>query len=156
MPNTHLLLVQGLVDKHIPVPAVRLVDLDLAHEPVVSQLGQDLGPDDPVDAAEGEDAPGDDVVRPVGHALVDAVVAVGRRRVGDEDEEEVADEEEDDDGEGGLDGRVPAPGVALDVEPDEADGDEGVDDGEGVGDEAGHTMLADIRETDGRGECRHT
>lgn len=87
---------------------------------------------------------------PVRHALVDVLAILGRR-VGGEDEEQVAEEEEGHDGERGADGGVPAPFGAVDVEVDEADGDEGVDDGEGVGDEAGFfvsTCKISIRNSD--------
>lgn len=63
------------------------------------------------------------------HALV-----TGRRHEGRDDEVDVAEEEEDYDGEGGADGRLPVPFLAVQVEVDEAACYEDVYDGQRVRD----------------------
>ena len=65
------------------------------------------------------------------------------------DEVDVAGEEEDGDGQGGAAGRVPVVLLAVRVEPDEAEGDEGVDDGERVGDDVEDEVVSIAR---GRGQ----
>lgn len=55
------------------------------------------------------------------------------------DEINVAEQEEDNDWVGSFDRGVPVPFGAVAVEVDEGSGDEDVDDGEGIGDEAVET-----------------
>lgn len=73
----------------------------------------------------------------VGEFVVDALAGRGGH-VGCHDEVALGEEEEDGDGKGGADAGVPVGEArfAGEVDPDEAGGDEDVDDGEGVGDEA--------------------
>lgn len=118
-----------------PLPAINLVVGSLADKLVASKLGQDDGPENPVDAAAGDDAPADNAVQIVGQGFVDSV-AVGWRHERRDHEVDVAEEEEDGDGQSGAEWRVPAILVAVGVEPDEAEGDEGVDDRQRVRDDA--------------------
>lgn len=122
---------KGLPHKHIPLPAVYVINNDLSIQLVAADTGHDLGPDDPVQAADSNDPKRHHTVSVVRHALVDILVSLWWS-IGSEDEEQVTEEEEYDDGEGGLDGRVPVPGFAVDVEVDETAGDKGVDDRERV------------------------
>lgn len=69
--------------------------------------------------------------------FVDGVAGCGRDE-GRDGEEEVGEEEEEDDGEGGAEGRGPVPAAGFgvrEVEVEEAEGDRGVYDCEGVGDD---------------------
>ena len=73
-------------------------------------------------------------MEPVGQGVVDVLALVGSDE-GRDDEVDVGGEEEDCDGEGSFEGGCPGEvGVGAEVEFDEAEGDEGVYDGEGVGD----------------------
>lgn len=73
----------------------------------------------------------------VGELVVDTLTG-GGGHVGCDDEVALGEKEEDGDGESGADAGVPVGEArfAGEVDPDEAGGDEDVDDGEGVGDEA--------------------
>jgi hypothetical protein len=64
-------------------------------------------------------------VQVVRQSLVDGDAVLGRHERRD-DEVDVADEEEDRDGERSAEGRVPVVLLFVGVEPDEAEGDEGV------------------------------
>lgn len=75
--------------------------------------------------------------------LVD-VLAIFRRNERRNDEINVAEKEEDDDRVSGLDGRVPVPGGSVAVEVDKGSGDEDVDDGKRVGNEAMVGMLINL------------
>ena len=127
-------LIQWPPEESIPLPAVDLIDNNLTNELILANLGQDLGPNDPVDTAREDDSETDDTVDPVGKIVVD-VLALLRGNKGSNSEVDVAEHEEEDDGETGADGRVPVPGLAVEVEMDETAGDEGVDDSEGIRDE---------------------
>lgn len=122
------------LDEMAPLPAVDLIVAGLPDQLIASDLGQDDRPDQPVNAAASDDAPADDAVEVVRQRLVhrDTVRRGYERR---DDEVDVAGEEEDGDGQGGAEGRVPVVMLAVRVEPDEAEGDEGVDDGERIGDD---------------------
>ena len=130
----------GLLGEDVPLPSVDLIDDGLALELVSADLGQDDGPDDPVDTTGKEEAEADNDVDPVREGFVDGV-AIGVGNHGGDDKVDVAGEEEEDDGEGGGEGRVPVPRLAVEVEVDEAAGDENVDDGQGVGDDAGKRLA---------------
>jgi hypothetical protein len=82
-------------------------------------------------------------VNPVRKVLVD-VLAIFRRNERRNDEVNVAEKEEDDDRVGGLDGRVPVPGGSVAVEVDKGSGDENVDDGKRVGNEAMAKLLVHL------------
>lgn len=129
-------LIQRPLEEGIPLPAIDIVHDNLTHKLILSKLGEQLGPDEPVHASGNDDGEADDAVDPVGEGLVD-VLAILRGHKGGDDEVDVAEHEEYDDGEAGADGGVPVPGLAVEVEVDEAGGDEAVDDGEGIRDEAG-------------------
>lgn len=139
--SQHLVLgssrANGPLEENIALPAIKFVDDNLPHELVLADLGEDHGPEEPVDAAQEDDAEADDAVNPIGKGRVLVLVRGGRGDEGREDEVQVAEEEEDNHGEGGAEGRVPAERGAIEVEVGEAGGDECVDDGQGVGDEAG-------------------
>ncbi len=124
-----------------PLPPVNVVDDGFADELVAADPRQQLSPDDPVDATRKDDAEADDAVDVVGQGVVDALALLGRDEGGD-DEVDVAEKEEDGDGEGRLERGVPVPRGAVAVEVDEGAGDEDVDDGERVRDEAGGSTLA--------------
>lgn len=117
------------------LPAINLVVRSLSNEFVAAKLGQDDGPENPVDSTAGDDAPADHAVQVVGQGFVDRV-AVGRGNERRDDEVDVAEEEEDRYWQGGAEWRVPAVLVAVGVQPDEAEGDEGVDDRQRVRDHA--------------------
>lgn len=108
------------------LPPVDFIDSDLLHQPVSTQLWQQLCPNRPVKTAEAKDTPGNNIVSPVWHALVDILAVLGRG-VRCKHEEEVAEEEKEDDRESGFERWTPAPRGAVDVEVDETDGDECVD-----------------------------
>jgi len=116
---------------------------DMSFQRIPADLGQDLGPEQPVHGANAKDAQANHAVQVVRQALVDVLVAGGGNE-GRDDEVDVGEEEEDRDGDAGahrwlpgVDGlRVrrgrgvgPAP-----VEGEETDGYEEVDDAEGVRD----------------------
>ena len=122
-----------LPNKHSPVPSIYIIDNSLPHQLIFPDLGQQLRPDEPVDPTGEDYAKPDHAVDPVWQGLVDVLALLGRHEGGD-DEVDVAEHEEYDDGQGRAEGRVPVPLVPLDVEPDQAGCDEGVDDGQGVGD----------------------
>lgn len=124
-----------LLDEDVALPAVNLVDNNLALEVIVADLGKNDGPDKPVNGTGSEQGEGDNNVNPVGQALVDAV-AVGVGDEGSNDEVDVAGQEEQNDGKAGREGRVPVPLLAVEVEVGQASGDENVDDRQGVDDEA--------------------
>lgn len=126
---------ERLPDKDSSIPAIDIIDNSLPNQLVLSNLGQKLRPDKPVDPTCEDDAEPDDAVDPVRKGLVDVLPLLGRHEWSD-DEVDVAKHEEDDNGQGGAKWRVPVPLVPLDVEPDQAGCHEGVDDGQGVGDEA--------------------
>lgn len=130
-----------LPDKDSPVPTIDIVDNSLPYQLVFPDLGQQLRPDEPVYPASEDDSEPDHAVDPVGQGLVDVLTLLGRHEWGD-DEVDVAEHEKDDDGQGGAEGRVPVPLVPLDVEPDQAGCDEGIDDCERVGDKTGKKWLA--------------
>lgn len=132
---------ERLPNKDSPVPAIDIVDNSLPYQLVLADLGQQLRPDEPVHPAGEDDAEPDDAVDPVGQGLVYVLALLGRHEGGD-DEVDVAEHEEYDDGQGRAEGRVPVPLVPLDVEPGKAGSDEGVDNGQRVGDKAGKIRLA--------------
>ncbi len=115
----------------VALPSVNVVDHSLLNQLVTANPGQDLGPHKPVDTTRANDAKADNAVDVVGKALVD-VLALGRRHKRRNDEVDVAEAEESGDGDGCLDRGVPVEFFAVAVEVDEAGGDKGVDDGEGV------------------------
>jgi hypothetical protein len=119
-----------------PLPPINLVKARLPHQLILPQLRQNNRPDQPVNPAAGDDGDADDAVQVVRQGFVDGDAVLGRHK-GCDDQVDVADEEEDCDGERGAEGRVPVVLLAVGVEPDEAEGDEGVYYGEGVGDYAG-------------------
>lgn len=130
-----------LPDKDSPVPAINIVNNSLPHQLILPNLGQQLRPDEPVDPAGEDDPEPNHTVDPVGQGLVDVLAVFGRHEGGN-DEVDIAEHEEYNDGQAGAEGRVPVPLVPLDVEPGQAGCDEGVDNGQGVGDETGKIQLA--------------
>lgn len=80
-------------------------------------------------------------MKPVGKVVVD-VLAFLRRHERRNNEIDVAEEEENDDGKGGANGRIPVPGLAVEVEVDEAQGNKCVDDGQGVRDEVENKVVS--------------
>lgn len=117
------------------LPAINLVVRSLSNELVAAKLGQDDGPENPVNTTAGDDTPADNAVQVVGQGFVDCIaVCWGHERC--DHEVDVAEEEEDRDGQSGAERRVPAVLVAVGVEPDEAEGDEGVNDRQRVRDDA--------------------
>lgn len=106
---------------------------------------QDLRPDNPVNGTGNEKRNTHNAVQPVWQALVDRSVLLGCDE-GSDDEVEVGEEEKCRDREGSLELGAPllrdaVLSVRLEVEVDEASGDKGVDDSEGIGDEAGMVSL---------------
>lgn len=79
-------------------------------------------------------------MNPVRKVLVDVLAIFGRNERRN-DEVNVAEKEEGDDRVSGLDGRVPVPAGSVAVEVDKGTGDEDVDDGKRVGDEAVAELL---------------
>lgn len=79
-------------------------------------------------------------MNPVRKVLVD-VLAIFRGHERCNDEVDVAEKEEDDDWVGGLDRRIPVPLGTVTVEMDQSTGNEDVDDGKRVGDEAVEKLL---------------
>lgn len=133
-------LVNRLVDKHIRLPAINIVHDNLTAQFIATKLGEEDSPEDPVYGASSKDGNADNAVDVVGHALVD-VLAVARWDERSNDKVDVAEREEDGDGQSSLDRRVPVVLSAVEVEVDETTADKGVDDGEGVGNEA--MMVSD-------------
>jgi len=126
-----------------PLPPINLIETRFPNQLVLTHLGQTNRPNQPVDSAAGDDGNADDAVQVVGQGLVDGDAVLGRDE-GRDHEVDVTGEEEDHDGEGCAEGRVPVVLLAVRVEPDEAEGDEDVDDGEGVGDYAGGRCVSDF------------
>lgn len=128
------LLVVLDLDEDAPRPAI-VVDEDLLAQLVAAELGQQLGPEQPVNTAGDDDGGADDAVQVVGQVIVDVLVGRLRRDVRRDDEVDVGQQEEDGDGQRGLDRRVPVVLVAVQVEVHEAARDEDVDDSQRVGDD---------------------
>lgn len=126
----------GALEEDVALPAIDVVDDGLANKLVLADAGQDLGPDGPVDATSEEDGETSNAVDPVGKVLVLVLVGGRGRDEGSNDEVDVAEQEEDDDGERSAEGRVPVPSGAVEVKVNETAGDEDVDDGKRVRDEA--------------------
>jgi hypothetical protein len=124
------------LNKMTAFPTINLIKARLPNQLILPQLRQHNRPNQPVNTAAGDDRDADDAVQVVRQGLVDRDAVLGRHE-GRDDQVDVADEEEDCDGERGAEGRVPVVSLAVGVEPDEAEGDEGVYYGEGVGDYAG-------------------
>ena len=131
-------LANGLPREDVPLPTINAIDDDLALQLVATKLGKHDGPNDPIRTTGDENAEADNHVDPVRQGLVYG--AVGGRDPGGNDEVDVGEKEEDDNGEGRGEWRVPVPGLAVQVEVDETAGDEDVDDGERVGDDAGASV----------------
>lgn len=114
-----------LLNEMAPLPPINLIETRLPHQLILPQLGQHNRPNQPVQTATGDDSDADDAVQVVRQSLVDGDAVLGRHERRD-DEVDVADEEEDRDGERSAEGRVPVVLLFVGVEPDEAEGDEGV------------------------------
>lgn len=82
-------------------------------------------------------------MNPVRKVFVD-VLAIFRRHERCNNEVNIAEKEENDDRISGLDRRVPVPGGSVAVEVDKTTGDEDVDDGKRVGDEAVAELLVHL------------
>lgn len=113
-------------------PEAILPDLLAAFQLVPADPGQDVSPDDPVQEAESEDSPAGDGVRPVRQVHV-RVAARWRLDEWNDEEEDVRGTEERGGAHSPQRGTLPV-GVWPDVQVDDAEGDDGVDDGERVGD----------------------
>lgn len=132
-----------------PLPPINLIVTRLPNQLIPSHLGQNNCPDNPVNATTSNNRPANNAVQPVRQGLVHRH-AVSRRHEGCDHEVDVAGEEEDGDRQGGTEGRVPVVLLAVGVEPDEAKGDEGVDDGERVGDDVEDEVVSISG-----GRCQH-
>jgi hypothetical protein len=124
------------LNKMAALPPINLIKARLPHQLILAQRRQHNRPDQPVNPAAGDDCNTNDAVQVVRQGFVHGDAVLGRHERRD-DQVDVADEEEDCDGERGAEGRVPVVLLAVRVEPDEAEGDEGVYYGEGIGDYAG-------------------
>jgi hypothetical protein len=131
------------LDKMAPLPPIDLIEARLPDQLISSQLRQYNRPNQPVQTATRNYRDADDAVQVVGQSLVNGDAVLGRHE-GCDDQVDVADEEKDRDGEGGAEGRVPVVLLLVGVEPDEAEGDEGVYYGEGVGDYAGEEVSVSV------------
>lgn len=129
LPKAHTTLLVLHAHEHMPPEAVR-ADLLAALERVARRAGEDLAPDDPVEEADAEDGPARDGVGPVRQVHVRA--RAGRRAHEGHDEEEDVRGAEERGGAHGERRRPPPVGVRPEVQVDDAEGDDGVDDGEGV------------------------
>lgn len=120
----------------MPLPPIDIINHNFPLQPVPSNLWQQHRPNNPVHTSSRNNRDADHAMQVIGERLVHAVSIRGRheRRNGEID---VAEEEEDGDGECGFDGRVPIVLRLVEVEVDEGAGNEDVDDGEGVGNDAG-------------------
>lgn len=109
---------QGLTDwflqKDLSLPSINLIDDSLLHQLVPTNLGQEDGPDQPVDASCRDDAEPDDAVYPVGQILVD-VLAVLWGYEGCRYEVDVAQQEEENYGKGRFDRRCPVPCLSVEI-----------------------------------------
>ena len=129
------------LDKMAPLPPIDLIKARLPHQLILAQLGQHNRPHQPVKTTPSDDGDSDNAVQVVRQSLVNGNAVLGRHE-GRDDQVDVADKEEDCDGEGGAEGRVPVVLLLVGVEPDQAEGDEGVYYGEGVGDYAGGGVVS--------------
>lgn len=107
-------------------------DLLDALETVASDPGEDLGPEDPVDETDTEDGPARNGVSPVRHRLVR--LASGRGRDEGHDEEEDVGGTEEGSGNDGRPSRLAPVRVGLELQEDNAEGDDTVDDRQRVRD----------------------
>lgn len=129
------------LDEMAPLPPINLIETRLPHQLILAQLGQHNRPHQPVKTTPSDDGDSDNAVQVVRQSLVNGNAVLGRHE-GRDDQVDVADKEEDCDGEGGAEGRVPVVLLLVGVEPDQAEGDEGVYYGEGVGDYAGGGVVS--------------
>lgn len=129
------------LNKMAPLPTINLIETCLPHQLILAQLRQHNRPHQPIKTAASDDGDSDDAVQVVRQSLVNGNAVLGRHE-GRDDQVDVADKEEDCDGEGGAEGRVPVVLLLVGVEPDQAEGDEGVYYGEGVGDYAGGGVVS--------------
>jgi hypothetical protein len=118
-----------------PLPPINLIKARLPYQLIPSQLRQNHRPYNPINASTSNNPPPYHAMQIVRKRFIhrNAVCWGNERR---DHEVDVAGEEEDCHREGCAEGRVPVVLRAVCVQPDEAEGDEGVYYCEGVGDYA--------------------
>lgn len=119
-------LAMGPLDEDVGLPTINFINNGFADKLVVANLGENDGPDNPVDTTGKDDSKANNTVNPVRKILVD-VLAILRGDEGGDDEVDVAEHEEDDNRHAGRQRGVPVPLGAVDVDMEEAGGDKGVD-----------------------------
>ena len=132
---------QRLFSKVASLPAVNVVHIGFLHQFIVANLGQEDGPNQPVDTSGENDAEADNAMDPVRQALVYALTLLRRNEWG-HDEVNVAEEVEDGDGQSGPDGRVPVPRGLVAIQVNQGSGNKDIDDGEGVRNEVEHKVVS--------------
>lgn len=106
-PRASDLLIRNTL-KNMPLPAINIIHYNLALKRIIANLGENDGPNKPIDATSTDDTETDNAVEVIWQRLVHTL-AVRRWNEGRNDEVDVAEQEEDGDGEGGVDRGVPVP-----------------------------------------------
>jgi hypothetical protein len=123
------------LNKMAPLPPINLIKARLSNQLIPSQLRQNHRPHNPVNASTSNNPPTHHTMQVVRQRLIHGN-SVGRRHERRNHEVDVAGEEEDRHWQRSAEGRVPVIFLAVRVQPDEAEGYEGVYYCEGVGDYA--------------------
>jgi hypothetical protein len=123
------------LNKMAPLPPINLIKARLSNQLIPSHLRQNHRPHNPVNASTSNNPPTHHTMQVVRQRLIHGN-SVCRRHERRNHEVDVAGEEEDRHWQRGAEGRVPVVFLAVRVQPDEAEGYEGVYYCEGVGDYA--------------------
>jgi hypothetical protein len=123
------------LNKMAPLPPINLIKARLSNQLIPSHLRQNHRPHNPVNASTSNNPPTHHTMQVVRQRLIHGN-SVCRRHERRNHEVDVAGEEEDRHWQRGAEGRVPVVFLAVRVQPDEAEGYEGVYYCKGVGDYA--------------------
>jgi hypothetical protein len=123
------------LNKMAPLPPINLIKARLSNQLIPSHLRQNHRPHNPVNASTSNNPPTHHTMQVVRQRLIHGN-SVCRRHERRNHEVDVAGEEEDRHWQRGAEGRVPVIFLAVRVQPDEAEGYEGVYYCKGVGDYA--------------------
>lgn len=129
-----MVLVWNLLE-NMPLPAINLINNDLALKRVLSDFGQDHGPNHPVNTASSDYTKSDDTMKVVRQSFVNAVAITGWHKWRN-DKVDIAEEEKNGNRQSGLDRWVPVVLLFVEIEPGQTRCYEDVDDGERVRDDA--------------------
>ena len=115
----------------VTLPPINVIDDNFTLEVVVSNLGEDDGPHEPIHTTGEDDCKTDYAVKVVREGFIDAV-AIRRRNKWCNYEVDVAEQEEDSNRKSCPDWRIPVVRCLVQVEMDESCSNEDVDDSKGV------------------------